>query len=532
MRIKVRERAQRPTIFFIAGVCGLLLGAGLDQIFLRHVGHDQSWCVYAANLMLHGVPLDGPQLVEVNPPFILWFSILPVLLGDLLHIGMLNGFRVFFDCVEVSSLLWTAWLFQRLFHPGRRAFWLFNLAFIFATLWLIGKDSLGQREHLLVLLLLPYLVLTAARLAGEGGPGIAVVSAVLAGVAGGLAICLKPQHLLAVIAVEVLVISLRRSLRPLWQPEMLAFAITVLLYVLSVYAFGRAYLENVTPKLVLTYSALNVPYPVVLRSAKPVAIGLLLGWGLLLMFRARLRYLPLAQVLGVASLGSLAAYILQHKAWSYQEIPAGMLAVLFLAVTLISLAEAFLPAEMPAWQTEQRWPILLAVLGCTLLSASLDLRFGRRLGYFPLKKQELAEIYAAYPRGVAVSYYATEPWEMPLVIEQQKVLGQRGNYLWMLPAIVQGQDPAGEPLGKQFTRAELDELAQYQRSTMAEDLNRWQPAVVVVDECGPNLCPALQREHYGTVLGWLLKDVDFNRQWQHYTPAGRRGDLDIFRRIF
>ena len=71
--------------------CGLLWGLELAPTIAAHVGHDQAWILYAANAVMHGVQLNGPRLIEVDPPFIVWFFSLPALLARLLHISLSAG---------------------------------------------------------------------------------------------------------------------------------------------------------------------------------------------------------------------------------------------------------------------------------------------------------------------------------------------------------------------------------------------------------------------------------------------------------
>ncbi|MGI4757803.1 MAG: hypothetical protein ACRYGF_13245, partial [Janthinobacterium lividum] len=53
----------------------------LYEFLLSHVEGDQAYLLYAAQQMLHGVQLDGPRLIETNPPLIVWFSIVPAALA-------------------------------------------------------------------------------------------------------------------------------------------------------------------------------------------------------------------------------------------------------------------------------------------------------------------------------------------------------------------------------------------------------------------------------------------------------------------
>src|SRR5579875_2645727 len=89
----VRGRLQRYFVLFCAIACGILWGFELAPMIAAPMGVDQAWDLYAANAVLHGVTLNGPRLVEVNPPFLVWFFSIPAVLAHLLHISLSAGFR-------------------------------------------------------------------------------------------------------------------------------------------------------------------------------------------------------------------------------------------------------------------------------------------------------------------------------------------------------------------------------------------------------------------------------------------------------
>ncbi len=515
----------------LACICAALFGIGLDQIFLRHVGHDQSWCIYAANQVLHGVQLDGPTLIESNPPFIVWFSCLSVLLGQFLHIGILNGFRLFFDILATISIAWSTSLFKRmkgsLFSVLGFAFLQIAVAFL-----LIRKDSLGQREHMLVLLMVPYLVLAGSRL--ERKPlSMSMFESILIGIAAAVSVALKPQHIVDVVLIEALLMIRFRSIRTGATPTVAAFTLGIIAYLGAVLAFGRAWLSNILPLLNLGYWGLNHPYLTILRESRPILAGLLLSAAVILFFRRRMRFPGVIAALALAAAGSFIAYIQQHKGWSYQLIPAGLFVFLCLGIAALGLIEYWLDssAESRTYRPVARASLAAGLTIIAALSCFAGWRFGHRFDYFTQKKRELARFYSSCPPRSAVAYVSTEPWDMPLVLEQHKILGQRANHLWLLPAAILAEDPDGNELHHTMSAVEIKQLTSFQRTSMAEDLSRWKPVMVVVDQCGPDLCPSLHREHYSTLLSWFLADPGFRREWQHYASSDKEGDLAVFRRV-
>jgi len=447
----------------------------------------------------------------------------------MLHIGMLRALGIALDAAAVISIACSTLLIHRLFRPSTIALWLFILAQALGGLAFVREQELGQREHFLVFLVLPYLILAAARL--DGRPTGRLI-AVLAGVAAAAAICLKPQHILSIVLVELLVLGMRRTIRTLWHPAVIAFSSGILVYLVCVETLGRAWLQNVYPMLVPTYWAFDESFRAVVRREFPPLVLLSLGWVMFWMVRRSMRFRALAAVFGIAAIGSAIAYLQQHKGWPYQYIPAETFTVLFLGTLVIGQWERWLQrVDFAQRETRDRvsWAIVVTV-ACTFCIVLYGWHSGRRPGYIIAGTRTAAAIYRAYPAGTAVGYISTTGLEIPAVIDQHKVLGQRFYHFWLLPAIIRGQDPQGNEFHHLMPASQIAALSLYQRKATAEDLAHWKTSVVVINECGPDLCDALGREHYGSILNWFMQDPDFQREWQHYQRIGQNGSVDVFQR--
>ena len=132
----------------------------LYEFVLSHVEGDQAYLLYAAQQMLHGVQLDGPWLIETNPPLIVWFSLLPAELGKLLHVNAVPALRVLVLGMLAVSAAW-GWRLLRLASVAatvgtRAARVLWALTFVLITV--TQPAEFGQREQLLLALFLPYLL--------------------------------------------------------------------------------------------------------------------------------------------------------------------------------------------------------------------------------------------------------------------------------------------------------------------------------------------------------------------------------------
>ena len=372
---------------------------------------------------------------------------------------------------------------------------------------------------------MPYLIAAAGRLGGEilGGTQQAVI-----GIAAAVGVALKPQHVLTIVFVEVLLLWRTRHGKALLRPTIVSLLLCGMAYLAANLIWGKTYFSLVVPFMREAYWGFNVPYSQVIR--KPtfllVAAVLLACAAVQFLRRSRMPLGDFGLVLTVAIAASLLAYVQQHKGWSYQLIPAALFTFLLMVVLAVEVFQGR-PRRVPVlvWGSRE-WVTMLLVVG---LTCALEARFGRRAGYVNVKKMALNRMFAAYPSGSAVGYISTEPWEMPIVPEQHKILGQRFVHFWLLPAIIRSQDPQADvnPISAQASEG----LSAFQRQATAEDLASWRPVIVVIDQRGPELAEALQRENYPNLLAWFLKAPAFQQEWRHYAPAGREGDLEAFRRV-
>ena len=100
------------------------------------------------------------------------------------------------------------------------------------------RYDFGQREHIMAVLLLPYLFSVARRVDGRR---LGNFEGVVLGIVGAVGFSLKPQYLTIAFCVEALLIYRTRELRHLLRPELLALALSGIAYCGFAYAGGRRF---------------------------------------------------------------------------------------------------------------------------------------------------------------------------------------------------------------------------------------------------------------------------------------------------
>ena len=224
---------------------------------------------------------------------------------------------------------WTATLLQDLGREFQDRLSVF--AIIGTVLLVVPAGDLGQREHLLVAGMLPYLALFARTLEGERPPWR---DALIAGVLAGLGCALKPRYAGVFVALEGL--ALMRGISP-FRVQSIAAAATIIAYVGAIALFCPAYLRRAVPLALALYGASDVP----LRTLALDSVRLLFGQAVaLVLWWNRRHRTPDGNVmltLVVFAITSTAICFIDGKDWFYHRLPATIGTILALVYWISSI---------------------------------------------------------------------------------------------------------------------------------------------------------------------------------------------------
>ena len=228
-------------------IAGAAAGMGFVYLMLRPQWGDQTWLLFAARRTMDLGSFAFEDLVEANPPLIVWLSSLPVALGRSLGISLQAALQGCLVVLAAVTIAWSTILVRRI-GGARFAGW-FVPVLLFATL-IYPWVHYGQREHIMLFFVMPYLVIAAGRMEGIS-PSIA--GGVAAGLLAALGFLLKPHNLVVVLAIEALLLARTRDLRTMVRPEMVAMVATGLAYPMAILLWAPDYVFKILPLLLSTY---------------------------------------------------------------------------------------------------------------------------------------------------------------------------------------------------------------------------------------------------------------------------------------
>jgi hypothetical protein len=483
----------------------------LYLFLLSHIWGDQAFLLYAAKQVLAGVKLDSARLIETNPPLIVWFSEIPVVVAQILHISPVVALRIVTLSLISASTVWCGRQL-RIARIGDRleVSPLLLIALVGIAELTIQPAMFGQREQLMVALLMPYVLSVST----GSIRSLHIAECCVIGLCASLGVCFKPQQLLTLICFELFLILYHRSLRHLLSLEFIVAVVTGILYVGYVW-MCTPYLSVIVRLLRDTYWALGERTwsGILLRDGRLLFALLLftvIGW---LSLRTRIRAPLLSGALLACSVGASLAFCVQHTGWSYQSFPAkAFLYVTIVTILLDTLSTRYQYNLRCVWCGKVAYVSVIAVALITLAAVAA---IGKRAQ--AQRQDKISSELESLPQGTGVYFFSIEMTQFPAILDRQLVWGSRFAHLWMLPAIIQNETPRmdkNRPF-KALSTQRTEELAAMQREATAEDLRRWKPQYVFVERCADSP-PCEVYNHPIKLIAWFSKNSAFATEWANY----------------
>jgi hypothetical protein len=469
--------------------CKLLFGP-------EDINHDVAWFYYVANGVMHGGTLYR-DYIEPNAPLASLSLVPAVLLTRLLEVSADLGVEIYVLLVASLVLLLDVILLKRLRFERTQMAW--ALGAMVVAFVVLPKSAFEQREHLLFMLLTPYILACVAACEGvQTGPFIAS----MAGLAGMLAVGLKPPFLLVPALAECVVLY-RAGLSCLWRAQTISFTAGLCGLTAITVTFFPLYTQSVVPWAVALYSAYGEPGGV-LADAKilvPAAIVLCLLWRLPAGRPCR----ALRALLMASFAGSFGAFAVQEKGWFYHVFPAGGFLFFILVAVLANLQFGVGKSRIEQIRFVIAQPFALV---CVCFIA-----FAPARAYNLAAVSGVAAEISSTPGPFVILSTSVFPG-FPLALKLNRIWASRYSCMIMLPGLISD---------KYVTRVANWESSY--RATIVSDMNRYKPTLVMIPADGDQALPA----HFD-ILNWLLRDPAFAKEWQNYAAAGERDGLRIFRR--
>jgi hypothetical protein len=473
--------------------------------------------------------MDGARLavdfLEVNPPLVFWLAMVPVAVGRITGISAHQVMLILLVLLSAGSLIVSERVLARL--PNlpevtRRAF---ILAATFAVFVLPLLDF-SQREHLALVLTLPWICLAIVR---ASGGSISSAAAVGIGLAGAVGFSLKPHFLCAWLLVEAYLVH-RTGWRTLYRMESIVLAGAGILYAAVVLLLTPDYLPMALTLRPLYSSYLNNGIEGTLF------LGLHTPWPWFLFvalahWHVDRRPDASRSVLAAATLGFFLGAVLQQKGLGYHFLAANGFGFLLLVAVVLRTAGGLLwyPSAVIV---RLGWLLVPALVLSASASTLLEIRAPDRTAYnadpsldllVPVVRRE-----AAGGRIMVLSSNPASAW--PLTTEAGTEWSSRYMSLWPLAALYHDQLVADDhgPIVFQPLAKRVGPERQF-HDAVIDDLDRYRPRLLVVLERNESVGGAggAARLDY---LAYFGEDPRFVQFFADYRDIGEVGLYRLYRR--
>lgn len=490
---------------------------GLYAQFSAMTHHDIAWYLHSVAAYFEGGRLYQDVFFEVNPPLAFYLTVPPVYFARLTGLSPADAFVAYVFGLIALSLF----LARRLLPvDSRRLLGRGLLLAAMLALVIVPENGFGQREHLMLVLALPYLLLVAGRASGaKYGRLMAVAIGVLAALGFGL----KPHFLLVPTALELYLLLRRKRLGGLFRSETLAMAAVLLLYGGAILLFTPDYVTRVVPYALEVYNNAYRNSLMFLLWRQETFLVVLIPV-LHLAVRSRVAAKEFGDVFGIAALCFYAVYLVQMKGWSYHLYPtSACLALAAGAMLLGALVSA--PAALPV-AVEKR-PAFNAVLTAAIVLALLVGPPLWRGGYRNAYTELMAPIVREHAAGSAIFILTTNVYAgFPLVNYAGVGWSSRFPALWLLPGLERARRAPAGPIPAD-RRILLDQIEDFLIDAVVSDLRKRPPAVVIVDMREDKAYFRGLRFDY---LAYFTKDPRFAEIWSRYEMLKDLGNYRLYKR--
>lgn len=310
----------------------------------------------------------GKDFFEPNPPMIFYLYIPPVLLFKYGMMNLVLALQVYVFLLATLSLYLCYRLVKNIFLPENSlimAFWLLMLAVVYLIL---PFGDFGQREHLLVMLTMPYFLLVVYRLTAKSNQQ--TIFFIMVGVLAAAGFLVKPHYLLPFLLVEGYYIFCKKNGLAWIRAETMVILFLLIGYVGSIFIFYPEYLQVIVPHVArFYYVGLGTPLSDLIFNS--IVIFCCFSFLLKVFFKKNNTQEIFSTLLLIAMTGFLLGYFIQDTEWYYHIYPVYSLAIL-LDVFLLSILVTQTPIDRGVFLRASIFAVLFLVF---LSSAKIEVNW-------------------------------------------------------------------------------------------------------------------------------------------------------------
>jgi len=514
----------RHNLYFAALLSAIYVLAWLiqDQLYLNG---DVSQLLHATQRLLAGGTYIQDFFIP-NPPMVMYLYIPPVLLTKALGAPVAIVFRSYIFLLCSLSLLFCYALAKNIL--PKKEMWRYSFISMLALVFLIIPFQLqGQRDCLLLVFVMPYMLAAASRLQGSR---FSIAYAICIGVFAGFGFAMKPHFLALLIVVEAYYCLYRKNILAWMRCEVITTIVFLSIYTLTTWIFFQDYftvivqylLQNYTVSIMATWTQLIFNMDILF------CVLSILFW--LTQYKNNPCQI-LGTLLSLATIAFIAIRISQRSNFLYHTIPAFSVAILLMELSFITFLA----------RTEKNTLTTILTIIFSIVVSSLPL-------YTMAYTYDLGRAYKINLLDKFIVFMQTQPrhsslyaltytgnFIAPLADYTDATIAERFDYLWMTAAYVKRFQGQGEGPLRHYFKTNHEKY--FFIDMIAEDFRTKKPDLVFVDQRRLNL-PIDNKYIYFDFLSYFSENQAFRNEWKAYqylttiyVNSNNTYNIDIYQRM-
>lgn len=500
--------------FFLALLCIIFLSATIQ--FHTFINWDVSFLLHAAQRLLAGgtYPHD---FFETNPPMIIFLYTPAIILAKGVTINAIFWLRVLFFFVALLSLGICYGLSKKIFANNKLT------ELIIPTLaicyFLLPLYEFIQREHLMLVLTMPYFLTCSMRLQRQK---IGFVFAIMVGIFAGIGFTIKPFFLLPLAICEIYLLWKLRSWLAWLRPECVAIVMIFISYLFAIAIFTPEYITVVLPHLLFLYfTSIDTSY-----STMMISFVFMYCCFPLVIFAVMTRHQrnPFNEIFILALIGLICVYLIEKTTYYYHILPAFSLA------TLLLVYDCYLLYQTDFFANKAKklllaglvflfftYPIYLITTVSQKIYTQSQWPFYQKLFAFFDKQPSNKKSYYILSRNIFL---------IPALDTINMKYTSRFPCFWWLSGILRLSQ---QPLD-QNAKIQLENEKNYFIDQIATDLTEKKPALVLVDARG--YFDEKTQPNYTNYLTYFSTNNHFKTAWQAYRYYDKVNFYYVYQRTY
>lgn len=510
---------KKDFVYFLIPSCFVFLFAYLLQNHI-YVSNDVSYLVYVTEQLLAGGTY-AHDFFETNPPMILYLYLPICITAHFFHVNILTVTQYYVFILASISTIVAFYLLKKILRNEDRQLSLYSLSFAIAcVLLLFPANQFGQREHLFMIFMLPYLFTSLLAFQDRK---IKPLIAFFIGILAGFGFAMKPFFLIPLLFVETYYILTKKSIWFFFRSETIAICGILILYLASIFILQPSYIFTMLPIIMDLYfeSAKEPWFEILTTSTLYYCATAIVAY---FIFQIDERDQPLMRVLLLSMIGMMIAAIIPRTPWYYHMLPAYGFACLIWTYYLIRLSSFSLANGKSTINK-----ILILPLGLILFSMPISDTISLYQFYMYNKsrgpKHRLIQYVSSLPKHDTVSCFSFNTTDdcFPLVYYTHSKYGGRFPFFWWLRAILRFEHfPKQDKLPETFAKEK-----EYVFAETIKDLDHYKNDVIIIniDNIG------LLFDKRFDFIKYFSQDERFRKTWGNYQYLTTIAQYQVYQRV-